>query len=180
MPMSLCAQCSASLSEQARFCPRCGAVVSQTGVEEVRATVSQASVEPPRPGEIPLGTARGDRSDEGLPLPENIAGVVAYITILPAVVFLFLEPFKRNFFVRFHAFQHLFLWVAGVAIAIAAGILTAILQLIPFARVLVFPLAGLITLAWFFLWLLLVVKAYQHELFKLPIIGDLAEQQAAA
>jgi uncharacterized membrane protein len=46
--------------------------------------------------------------------------------------------------------------------------------------VLVFPLGGLITLAWFFVWVLLVVKAYQHELFKLPIIGDLAEQQANA
>ena len=55
-----------------------------------------------------------------------------------------------------------------------------LMQLIPFMRVLVFPLAGLIGLAWFFLWVLLVVKAYQHELFKLPIIGDLAEQRAGA
>ena len=79
---------------------------------------------------------------------------------------------------RFHAFQHIFLWVAGIVTAIAAGFLSAILQLIPFMRVLVFPLAGLITLAWFFLWVLLVVKAYHHEFFKLPVIGDLAEQQA--
>ena len=121
-----------------------------------------------------------DTSGEALPIPENIAGVVAYITILPAIVFLFLEPFKRNFFVRFHSFQHLFLWVAGFVIAVVAGILSALLQLIPFMRVLVFPLGGLITLAWFFVWVLLVVKAYQHELFKLPIIGDLAEQQAGA
>jgi uncharacterized membrane protein len=43
----------------------------------------------------------------------------------------------------------------------------------------VFPLGGLIMLAWFFVWVLLVVKAYHHELFKLPIIGDLAEKQAS-
>ena len=106
---------------------------------------------------------------------------MAYITIIPAIVFLFLEPFKRNFFVRFHAFQHLFLWVAGIRDRHCGGdTQCTMLQLIPFMRVLVFPLAGLITLAWFFLWVLLVVKAYQHEFFKLPIIGDLAEQQAGA
>jgi uncharacterized membrane protein len=59
---------------------------------------------------------------------------------------------------------------------IAAGILGALLQLIPFMRVLMFPFAGLIGLAWFFLWVLLVVKAYQHEMFKLPYLGDLAEE----
>ena len=133
-----------------------------------------------RPGSQPVADSRGGTSLESLPIPENIAGVLAYITIIPAIIFLFLEPFKRNGYVRFHAFQHLFLWVAGFAIAIAAGMLTAILQLIPFMRVLIFPLAGLITVAWFFLWVLLVVKAYQHELFKLPFIGDLAEQQASA
>jgi len=106
--------------------------------------------------------------------------VAAYITIIPAVVFLFLEPFKRNFFVRFHAFQHLYLLAAGVVFGVAATVLGTLFQLIPFMRVLVFPLAGLVSLAWFFLWVLLVVKAYQHELFKLPIIGDLAEQQASA
>jgi uncharacterized membrane protein len=114
--------------------------------------------------------------DEALPIAENIAAVVAYITIIPAVVFLYLEPFKRNLFVRFHAFQHLFLFVASLAFGIAAAILWAGLQLIPFMRVLVFPFAGLIGLAWFFLWLLLLVKAYHHEVFKLPIIGDLAEE----
>ena len=178
--MSQCLRCGESLSEQARFCPRCGAAVSLVGPVEQKVTVSQASTEGPKTAEKPLGVSRTETSGETLPIPENIAGVVAYVTILPAVVFLFLEPFKRNFFVRFHAFQHLFLWVAGFVIAVVAGILSALLQLIPFMRVLVFPLGGLITLAWFFVWVLLVVKAYQHELFKLPIIGDLAEQQASA
>ena len=115
-------------------------------------------------------------SGEPLPIPENIAGVAAYITIFPAIVFLLLEPFKRNRFVRFHSLQHLLLWAAGAGIGIAAGLAGAVLQLIPFMRVLLFPLAGLISLAWFFLWLLLVVKAYNHEMFKLPILGDLTEE----
>jgi len=168
VPMALCQRCGASMPGQASFCPRCGVAVSQPSNDRLQ------------PGGEPMAAASGETSGEPLPIPENIAGVVAYITIIPSVVFLFLEPFRRNFFVRFHAFQHLYLWVAGFVFAIAAGILSMLLQLIPFMRVLVFPLAGLITLAWFFLWVLLVVKAYQHELFKLPIIGDLAEQQAAA
>jgi uncharacterized membrane protein len=178
--MSQCLRCGESLSEQARFCPRCGAAVSQVGADEINGSASLASNQGVEPQVMQVAAVSRDTSGEALPIPENIAGVVAYITILPAIVFLFLEPFKRNFFVRFHAFQHLFLWVAGFVIAVVAGILSALLQLIPFMRVLVFPLGGLITLAWFFVWVLLVVKAYQHELFKLPIIGDLAEQQANA
>ena len=180
IPMSLCSQCGASLSEQAMFCQRCGAAVPHVTTEEMGATASPANIARPQPGEEALGAASEGASGKALPIPENIAGVVAYITIIPAVVFLFVEPFKDNHFVRFHAFQHLFLWIAGFVIAIAAGILTAILQLIPFMRVLIFPLAGLITLAWFFVWVLLVIKAYRHEFFKLPIIGDLAEQRASA
>ena len=115
---------------------------------------------------------------EPLPIPENIAGVVAYITLFPAIIFLLLAPFKRNRFVRFHSFQHLLLWAAGAGVAIAAGVVGGILQLIPFMRVLFLPLGGLLSLAWLFLWLLLVVKAYFHEMFKLPYIGDVAQEWA--
>ena len=97
------------------------------------------------------------------------------VTIVPAVVFLYLDPFRRNRFVRFHAVQHLLLFGAAVGFAVAATIVWTILQLLPFMRVLVFPFVGLISLAWLFVWLLLVVKAYHHEMFKLPWIGDYAE-----
>jgi uncharacterized membrane protein len=178
MPMADCSRCGGALSEEARFCPRCGDAVSPVGADEVSETASPASNQGREPQVVRVAAASRETSGEALPIPENIAGVVAYITIVPAIVFLFLDPFRRNFFVRFHAFQHLFLSVAGIVTAIAAGFLFSILQLIPFMRVLVFPLAGLIMLAWFFLWVLLVVKAYHHELFKLPILGDVAEQHA--
>jgi uncharacterized membrane protein len=178
--MLVCPQCGASSPDYAVFCQRCGTPVTKASADRAGATNSPATSEARRPGDMPRREFPAEPSGEQLPIPENIAGAVAYITILPAVVFLLLEPFKRNFFVRFHAFQHLFLWVAGFGIGIVAGVLGAVLQLIPFMRVLMFPLAGLIGLAWFFLWLLLMVKAYQHEFFKLPFIGDLAEQQAAA
>jgi uncharacterized membrane protein len=176
-----CPQCGTSLPDEASYCSGCGAAIQKAGPPPRVNAATYPSATEPRPLESsPIVASGGGGAGEELPIPENIAGVVTYVTIVPAILFLFVDPFKRNYFVRFHAFQHLFLWVAGFVFGIAAAILGAILQLIPFMRVLVFPLVGLIALAWFFLWVLLVVKAYQHELFKLPIIGDLAEQQASA
>jgi uncharacterized membrane protein len=166
--MARCPQCAWPLAEQAQFCSSCGAAIA-AGVS----TDDNEAAGPTKPEE-----PRSAASGEPLPLPENIAGVIAYITIFPAVVFLLIEPFKRNLFVRFHSFQHLLLWAAGVVFGIASGIVGAILQLIPFMRVLVFPFTGLVGLAFFFLWVLLIVKAYNHEMFKLPILGDLAESWA--
>jgi uncharacterized membrane protein len=168
-----CAQCGWPLVEQAQCCSSCGAEVSQTNRQALDSSPPAAVQDA-----VAVGPQRPDSSAGPLPIPENIAGVIAYITIFPAIVFLLLEPFKRNRFVRFHSFQHLLLWAAGVGIGIAGGILGAILQLIPFMRVLFLPLGGLLSLAWFFLWLLLVVKAYYHEMFKLPYLGDLAEDWA--
>jgi uncharacterized membrane protein len=122
------------------------------------------------------GVVNESGGDASLPIPENVAAVIAYITPIPAAVFLFLRPFRDNLFVRFHAFQHIFLFAAGVAFVAAGAILGMILQLIPSMRVLIFPFMGVAALAWFFLWLLLLVKAYHYEMFKLPWIGDLAEE----
>lgn len=172
--MASCPRCGAESAEQVLFCQQCGEALSQpdapAAVEGPVAveTAPVASVSKPIPSD--------DRVSHGLPIPENIAAVIGYLTIIPAIVFVFLEPFRRNLFVRFHAFQHIFLFVVAMASLIAASILWMVVQLIPFMRVLVFPFIGLIGLAWFFLWLLLVTKAYHHEMFKLPWVGDLAEE----
>lgn len=175
--MSRCSLCGVSLPVNALFCPDCGSDVPKD-VANNSQSAEVPAISNSQPDGRSLGASYRVLSGEEMPFPENIVGVVAYVTIIPAVIFLFLEPFKRNLFVRFHSFQHLLLWVAGLVVAIGAGILSAILQLIPFMRVLIFPLGGLISLAWFFLWILLVVKAYQHEMFKLPIVGDLAQEWA--
>jgi len=109
-----------------------------------------------------------------LPMAENIAGMLAYITIIPAILFLILEPYNKNRFVRFHSFQCLFTCAALIVIQIVLGIIGSVLPL------LVYPIYALVGLAELALWLLLLFKAYQHEIFKLPIVGDMAEQQANA
>ena len=173
---------------QAHFCAQCGTAVDPADggqSREAESAVEQEDESLPaeRAGEVEpefvATTVAAPPTDEPqvpLPMPENLAAVVGYLTILPAIIFLYLEPFRRNRFVRFHAVQHLLLFVAAVACFVAASVLWTILQLIPFMRVLVFPFAGLIGLAWFFLWLLLVVKAYHHEWFKLPYLGEYAEE----
>jgi uncharacterized membrane protein len=101
-------------------------------------------------------------------LQDNVAGMLAYFTIIPAILFLVLEPYNRNKFIRFHAFQCLFLAAALIVIHIVLG----------FIPILGWIVSLLVSLATLILWILLVVKAYQGQKFKLPFIGDLAEQQA--
>ena len=49
-------------------------------------------------------------------LSNNAAGALAYVTIIPAIIFLIIEPYNRNSFVRFHAWQSIFLGIAAFAI----------------------------------------------------------------
>jgi uncharacterized membrane protein len=41
-------------------------------------------------------------------MADNVAGMLAYITIIPAIVFLVMEPYNRNRFIRFHSWQSIF------------------------------------------------------------------------
>jgi uncharacterized membrane protein len=182
--MLLCPYCAVQLQQPALFCPQCGGAIAQPDTPEVATeTAIAASTEriveaaPPAPvQEVRTSAPESEPDSPKLPLPENIAAVLSYLTIIPAVAFLYIDPFRRNRFVRFHAVQHLLLFGAAVAFGAGATLLWMILELLPFMRVLVFPFVGLISLGWLFVWLLLVVKAYHHEMFKLPWIGDYADQ----
>jgi uncharacterized membrane protein len=110
----------------------------------------------------------------GAGLADNVAGALAYLTIIPAIVFLVIEPFNRKRFVRFHAFQCIFFWVAWTVLWIGLSIIAHI-PFFGWATYLIWPL---ISLAGFVIWLIVVLKAYQGQMFKLPVIGDMAEQQA--
>jgi uncharacterized membrane protein len=144
--MPFCATCGTQISDGAT-CPKCAG------------SQSVSPVTPPSAG-----------------LTDNVAGALAYVTIIPAIVFLVLEPFNRKRFVRFHSFQCLFFAVAWTVLWIGLSILAHI-PFLGWATVLVWPLVSLVG---FGIWLILVLKAYQGQMFKLPVIGDMAEQQAGA
>ena len=109
-------------------------------------------------------------------MTDNVAGLIAYITFIPAIVFLVVEPYSRNRFIRFHSFQSIFFTVALVIAHVALVVLGAI----PLMAILTFPLHILLNLAAFVIWIVLLLKASQGQMYKLPYIGDMAEKQAAA
>lgn len=99
-------------------------------------------------------------------LPANIAGMLCYLfTWLGGAVFLAIE--KDSKFVRFHAMQSLVTFAGLMVFSYAA-------HFIPFVGWL---LALLVSPLMLVLWVLLMVKAYQGQLYKLPIAGDIAEGQ---
>jgi len=110
-------------------------------------------------------------------LKENLAAALAYFTFIPAIIFLRVKPFNRNRLVRFHSWQSIFLAITVVLAAIVLRILFFVLSLIPRFGYLLASLAVLVVgLGFIVLWLVVVVKAVQGELFKLPVIGDFAEK----
>lgn len=113
--------------------------------------------------------------------PEGWAGALAYLTFIPAVVFLLLNPYNKDRFVRFHSFQSIFLWVAGFLMGVAFKLVGFVLLIIPvLGHLLVWLISMVLVLGAVVIWLVLVIKALQGETFRLPIIGDLAEHQAGA
>jgi len=107
---------------------------------------------------------------------DKAAGAIAYITVFPAIAFLILTPYKKNLFVRFHAWQSVFLnFVAFVLsyllnLFVGGGGITA-------GKIL---LQGtwLIVYFWIIVWAFLALAAFNGKSLKLPIIGKLAETQA--
>jgi uncharacterized membrane protein len=170
--MAFCASCGTQMADNAAFCPGCGRPTNQ-------GSNTMGSTAPPPPEPITPVPPASQPVSAAAPLADNIAGMLAYITFIPAVIFLLIEPYNRNRFVRFHSFQSLFFHVGIVILDIALIIASSILHIVPVIGTLVsIVLWPLISLGIFLLWILLLVKAYQGQMFKLPIIGDMAERQA--
>ena len=148
--MAFCSGCGATLPDGATFCAACGR--SAAGASATGAAAAPA----------PAASASG--------LTDNVAGALAYIPIA-AIIFLVLEPYNRNKFIRFHSFQSL-------AFCVAWFVLFVGLSMMPFLGFLRFMIFPIIWLGFFVAWIVLMLKAYQGHMFKAPVIGDFAEKQA--
>jgi uncharacterized membrane protein len=157
--MPFCAKCGTSLNDGAGFCNNCGA---------------------PAGGATPPPTYSGPQS---APLSSNIIGALTYLGgLITGIIFLAVAPYNKDPFVRFHAFQSIFLCLAYFVFTIVGGAIFGMF----FASGLGF-IASLLTLsltlvraAFLLLWLFMMYKAYNNERFSLPIIGPLAASKAAA
>lgn len=111
-------------------------------------------------------------------MSNNVVGLLCYLVgWITGLIFLLIEPYKNDKFVRFHAFQSIFFNVALIGVYIVVVILGIILSVIHLG-LLMLPLWLVLWLGIFGTWVFLMVKAYNNQTFKLPIIGDLAAKQA--
>jgi uncharacterized membrane protein len=139
----VCPSCNTETGSNSTFCPHCGANT---------VTGAAAAAIPAQPSG----------------LSDTAAGAIAYVTIIPAIIFLVMEPYNRSSFVRFHSWQSIFL-------GITAAVVHTVLAIIPIIGWILLVPVSLVFLA---IWILVIVKASRGERYKLPFIGNFAEQQA--
>lgn len=161
--MAHCTKCGAEVADNAAFCGSCGAAQS--------APPSATPVASP----VPVGSAAPAAPAQSQ-MAENIAGFLSYILgWITGLIFYFVD--KRPY-VRFHAAQsivvfgglHILYFVLGafLGFSLFAGGWTGF----SFG----WAIYGLLDLLAFVLWILLMIKAYQGERFRVPIAADLAEK----
>jgi uncharacterized membrane protein len=147
--MAFCTACGAEVGG-ATYCPKCGANQG-----------AAAAAAPPR--------SAAAASGEGL--AENVAGLLCYaLGWVTGILFLLID--KRPF-VKFHAAQSIVVFGGLTILRVGLRMSVATGGLVGFG--LWAGVSMLIGLMGLVLWILLMVKAYQHELFKLPIAAGIAE-----
>jgi uncharacterized membrane protein len=141
----VCPSCSAEVAAGG-FCIACGA--------RIQAPAGAAAAA------IPNTASSG--------LSDNAAGALAYVTVIPAIVFLLMPEYNQRPFVRFHAFQCVFLAISAIAAQI-------VLMVVPVVGWIISPF---VMLGFLVIRLIALIKALYGKKFKLPVIGAFAEQQA--
>lgn len=108
-----------------------------------------------------------EKTKTSLGMDENLEALLSYVLgWVTGLIFFILE--KESKYVKFHAMQSLITFLALFVLMIVLSFIPIIGWIIN----LILPFLALI------LWILLMVKAYQGEKFKLPVVGDIAEEQA--
>jgi uncharacterized membrane protein len=147
--MPHCTKCGTTVADNATFCPSCGAPQAAAGSGPVVAT--------------PAGAGTSGMS-------ENVAGLLCYLLgWVTGLIFFFID--KRPF-VRFHAAQSMVVFGGLTIIRIVLGMLF----LTGTGFHMGFGLLALVSIIGFILWILLMIKAYQGEKYRVPIAADLADQ----
>ena len=110
----------------------------------------------------------------------KISAGLGYLIPLVGLIFFFIE--KQNRFVRFHTLQSVLLAVSGFVlffVLLFVGIALAFVN-----SNLVGLILGLgyvvIPIGLFVGWLIAIINAFQGKIFKLPLIGDLAERWSSS
>ena len=166
--MPFCTKCGTDVSG-VQFCPQCGTPVA----DQAAGGGSAADAAPPPSGTDEAGAQTTVEADAGM--SNNVAAAMGYIFPL-AIVFLLIEPYKTDRYVRFHCFQSIFYWVGTFVLWICMAVAGIALSFVGIG-VIIGVLSPLITIGIFVLWIFMMIKAYQGEMFHVPLVGDLADKQ---
>lgn len=121
------------------------------------------------------------RSHTNLGLHANLAAALAYVAgIVTGILFLVIEPYRKDRVIRFHAFQSIYFNLAWIALwvgwTIAGLVQGAVAKELSF--ILQAPVDLLLMVGGLALWVFLMFTAHQGKMTRLPLIGALAAKQA--
>jgi uncharacterized membrane protein len=137
--------------------------------------LNQTTPPTPPPATPPPPPAGGSQTTS-TGLDPKLAGLLCYILgPITGIIFFLVE--KTHAVVRFHAAQSIVFGIAWVVLWVILSIVGIILHQISWT---IGNLFGLVTLlVWlglFIVWIVLLIKGYSGEKWKLPIVGDMAER----
>jgi uncharacterized membrane protein len=177
-----CTQCGAQVEETAKFCKKCGAKLAPTQPTEHSApTINYQAPNYQQPSNFGAGLEQAPGQPPYQPpyqppapqvdLKPNVAGMLCYpLSLITGILFLILTPYNRDRFVRFHAWQSIFFFVALTVLSIVIRVLPWPLEDMLLSALTLVALGGT---GWS------MYKAYNNEKFKLPLIGEWAENQSS-
>jgi uncharacterized membrane protein len=106
--------------------------------------------------------------------PSNVIGALTYLLgLVTGIVFLYLEPYDRDEFVRFHARQSIAFSIAWFALNVIVGVFIAVMPR-PLAGLLAF-LQQVTNIGMAVVWVYLMYQAYIGNKFRLPVLADWVE-----
>ena len=172
--MGFCANCGAAVPQNAGFCGKCGRSTSSGAPVAQMASAPQSAE---------LGAiATMQRAPAGVAasgLTPNVAGALAYLLgLITGIIFLALEPYKHDRFVRFHAMQSILLSATYIVYRITFSfVVRMIVGVSGWLALALVPVAFVISLGLFAFWLFLMYSAYKGREFHIPVIGAIAARQ---
>ena len=108
-------------------------------------------------------------------LSENAASALAYVTFIPAIIFLATAPYNQNPKIRFHSWQSICFFIASIVVRVAVSMMYPVV-----GWAIMGMLSLVVSLGLFALWLLVVINAVNGKAFKIPVIAAFAEKQAGS
>ena len=137
----------------------------------------------PQPPPVPNMPNSVQPVSEVTGLPRNIAaGLASIFTLIGGIVFLVLE--RKDRFVRFYAVQSILLGVVALMVSVAGAVVEFIFSHIPLIGGLLngalWVVKGGFSLAWFVIYVVMIVKAFTGKEWEIPYLGQVARRQTAA